>query len=106
MDMLEVDKNSDNVREIRFLLVSSNDFREFEGVWTMQRISDAKTALYYTVTIVPKGIIPVRAIEWRISEDVPDNMHAVRMECERRRRISIAAGRKQNASNTTNPHLQ
>lgn len=93
MDMVEVNERSSEWRAIEFGLVESRDFNEFEGVWRMRDV-DGKTALYYEVNIVPRGLIPVRAIEWRISEDVPENMDAVRLECERRRRIAVADGRR------------
>lgn len=90
MDMKEVNGRSHEWRAIEFDLVTSRDFKEFEGVWRMESFDQNKTALYYSVSIVPKGLVPVRAIEWRISEDVPGNMEAVRIECERRRRILVA----------------
>lgn len=90
MDMKEVNHCSHEWRAIEFDLVTSRDFKEFEGVWRMESIDQHKTALYYSVSIIPKGLVPVRAIEWRISEDVPGNMDAVRMECERRRRNRVA----------------
>ncbi|KAI0561068.1 Polyketide cyclase [Gracilaria domingensis] len=95
MDMTEVNASSSSWRAINFDLVSSRDFRQFEGVWRMEMIDDSKTALYYTVSIVPKGLVPVKAIEWRISEDVPENMDAVRLECERRRRLAVSARRRE-----------
>lgn len=105
MDMREAHKDSDRARAIHFSLVSSKDFKQFSGSWTMVSIGDdgnsngdsdsyqngSKTALFYTVSIVPKGLVPVAAIEWRIAEDVPENMDAVRLECERRRRVAVAA---------------
>lgn len=91
MNMTEVTPTSSMARAIDFSLHSSSDFRDFEGTWGLISVGESKTALYYSVTIVPKGLVPVRAIEWRISEDVPENMDAVRMECERRRRISVAS---------------
>lgn len=94
MDMVEHDPKSDTGRAIQFSLVTSQDFNEFRGEWRMERLADNKTALYYTVEIVPKGLVPVRAIEWRISEDVPGNMDAVRTECERRRRVAVAQRRQ------------
>ncbi|PXF48822.1 hypothetical protein BWQ96_01378 [Gracilariopsis chorda] len=95
MDMTEVNPTSSKWRAINFDLVTSRDFRQFEGVWRMERVDSTRTALYYTVSIVPKGLVPVKAIEWRIAEDVPQNMDAVRRECERRRRVAVAAGRRQ-----------
>lgn len=91
MDMTEVSAKSSESRAINFDLVSSTDFREFRGSWQLCAKDQHKTILYYVVSIIPKGIIPVRAIEWRISEDVPENMDAVRMECERRRRVASAS---------------
>lgn len=94
MDMFEIEPSSNQCRMIQFSKVQSRDFNEFKGVWKMQRIGD-RTALYYEVTIVPRGLVPVKAIEWRISEDVPGNMNAVREECERRRRITVMENRRQ-----------
>ncbi|CAN8071760.1 unnamed protein product [Agarophyton chilense] len=104
MDMEEVNAASPLWRAINFDLVSSRDFRQFEGVWRMDAVDARTTALYYTVSIVPKGLVPVRAIEWRISEDVPQNMLAVRLECERRRRVAVAANRRRHPTPTTNSH--
>lgn len=94
MDMTELNATASDWRAIEFKLAASRDFNIFEGVWRMESVDD-KTALFYEVTIVPRGLVPVKAIEWRISEDVPGNMNAVRMECEKRRRTSIAALRRQ-----------
>lgn len=94
MDMVEINNRSMDWRAIEFGLVESRDFKEFDGLWSMRNVG-GKTALYYEVNIVPRGLVPVRAIEWRISEDVPQNMEAVRLECERRRRIAVADGRRQ-----------
>ena len=101
MDMTEVNPNSAECRAINFDLVTSKDFKEFGGVWRMERVDDNKTALFYRVAIVPKGLVPVRAIEWRIAEDVPSNMNAVRLECERRRRVTVASNRRDELVNKT-----
>jgi hypothetical protein len=94
MDMAEVNKESLHSRSINFDLVESRDFREFSGHWRMEALPDFQTALYYSVSISPKGLVPVAAIEWRISEDVPQNMDAVKRQCERRRRAASAAARR------------
>lgn len=91
MDMTEINPSNTDWRAIDFKLVNSTDFKEFHGSWRMERVDTTRTALFYTVSIVPKGLVPVRAIEWRISEDVPENLDAVRTECERRRRLKVAA---------------
>lgn len=106
MDMTEVNPQSAEWRAINFDLVSSRDFRQFQGVWRMERVDENRTALYYCVSIVPKGLVPVRAIEWRISEDVPENMNAVRLECERKRRLSVAADRREQVAEPKNIELQ
>ena len=98
MDMTEINATSDDWRAIDFDLVTSPDFALFEGTWKMQDF-EGKTALYYSVTIQPKGLVPVRALEWRISEDIPVNMDAVRIECERRRRVNVAASRRNQIAN-------
>jgi Polyketide cyclase / dehydrase and lipid transport len=94
MDMAEVNRESLHSRCINFDLVESRDFREFSGHWRMEALPDSQTALYYSVSIAPKGLVPVAAIEWRISEDVPQNMDAVKRQCERRRRAASAAARR------------
>lgn len=99
MDMSEVSPTSTQSRAINFRLFTSADFREFDGSWSMVAVNDNKTALYYVVSIVPKGLVPVRAIEWRISEDVPENMDAVRVECERRRRVAVASSSRARQAN-------
>lgn len=88
MDMTEVGANSGQARAIDFVLVESRDFQVFEGSWIMEPDADdaGKTWLQYRVTIVPRGMVPVKAIEWRIGEDIPGNMDAVKRECEKRKR--------------------
>ena len=34
--------------------------------------------MYYVVDFIPRGPVPVAALEWRIKEDVPTNMKAVK----------------------------
>ena len=87
-------RDSSSCRAIEFSLVESRDFCEFYGVWKMDKVDDMRTALYYTVSISPRGLVPVRAIEWRIGEDVPENMEAVKRECEARRRAATAEARR------------
>lgn len=79
---------------IDFDRVRSDDFKLFHGTWRLERVSHAVTALFYDVTLSPLGLVPVRAIEWRISEDVPANMRAVKQICERRHRAAIADARR------------
>ena len=37
-----------------------------------------ETVLSYVVDVRPKGPVPVAALEWRIREDVPTNLRAVK----------------------------
>jgi hypothetical protein len=95
MDMVEVNSTSERSRAIDFSLVQSRDFREFCGTWRIEAMPDKeRCSLFYTVTIVPKGLVPVKAIEWRISEDVPQNIDAVKQECELRRRTAAKSARR------------
>lgn len=109
MDMVEVNHTSAEWRAIEFSLVESRDFAHFSGTWRIDRSGEDphKTVLAYDVSIVPKGLVPVKAIEWRISVDVPQNMEAVKRECEsRRRRASIAAARRARVTGDRGEELQ
>merc|ERR1712146_502330 len=68
-------------------------FAEFYGEWVVQPYSrvrsrsdptrfDYTTKLTYRVNIMPKGLVPVPALEWRIREDVPVNLRAVKKSSE------------------------
>jgi Polyketide cyclase / dehydrase and lipid transport len=103
LDMAEVNRESLHSRCINFDLVKSRDFREFSGHWRMEAVPEFKTALFYSVAVVPKGLVPVKAIEWRISEDVPQNMDAVKRHCERQRRATVAAARRALEGGTRQP---
>lgn len=84
-------------RRIIFKCVDSFFFDEFDGEWTVveQLDEDGKpeSLLSYVVDVRPKGPVPVAALEWRIREDVPTNLRAVkkaatmRYEEARRRRL-------------------
>lgn len=94
MDMREVQADSRDCRAIEFSLVNSRDFKAFNGVWKVDNIGLNRSALFYDVTVSPRGLVPVRAIEWRISEDLPGNMEAVKRVCEARHRAKQAAARR------------
>lgn len=70
------------------------DFQVFKGTWLMIAAGKHDTELHYDVTVSPRGLVPVAAIEWRISEDVPANLDAVRSACERRHRAACAQARR------------
>ncbi len=96
LDMVEVQPADISVRAIEFRRspIDDGDFKAFHGVWKLDAVSSTETALYYDVTVSPKGLVPVRAIEWRISEDVPANMAAVKRVCESRHRTAAADARR------------
>ena len=95
MDMREViDEAQPSTRQIKFSLVESVMFASFDGEWRVQpysrrRMRDDpspyayKTKLIYKVTITPRGLVPIPAIEWRIREDVPSNLRGVKQAAER-----------------------
>lgn len=96
-------------RKIKFWLVESKMLSRFDGEWALQphsrkmvppspdavRAAEAAgeeppppqpmytTKLIYSVNVTPKGVVPVPAIEWRIKEDVPTNLRAVKQAVER-----------------------
>lgn len=85
MDMKEkivVSNQGREERRITFQCADSFFFSEFDGVWTVyeQRgVGDAiESVLSYVVDVRPKGPVPVQALEWRIREDVPTNLRAVK----------------------------
>lgn len=71
-------------RQINFKCVDSQFFSEFDGTWRVVQMPDnpftgeAETTVSYTVDVRPKGPVPVAALEWRIREDVPTNLRAVK----------------------------
>jgi len=103
MDMTEKmnrDMDALPTKAIGFKLVDSQMFNEFDGEWKLDNFSRKKkrdpvtgavvpgwsysTKMFYSVTIKPKGLVPVGALEWRIQEDVPTNMIAVKKAAEER----------------------
>ncbi|GJD08159.1 hypothetical protein Gasu2_24670 [Galdieria sulphuraria] len=76
LDMYE--KFSEDRAEIDFVLADSQDFDVFEGSWLMYPMKRNWTHLIYQVTVQPKRFVPVQAVEWRIREDVPSNLHSIK----------------------------
>mmetsp|Transcript_9419 Transcript_9419/g.23637 ORF Transcript_9419/g.23637 Transcript_9419/m.23637 type:complete len:94 (+) Transcript_9419:117-398(+) len=81
MDMTEDISLENSQRRILFHMVESRDFKKFEGVWHLTPLGN-KCRLRYEVEIQPRGLVPVRAIEWRIKEDLPGNLIAVKTKTE------------------------
>lgn len=99
LDMTEVGANDPKERAIDFELASSRDFAAFFGSWRLSSVEGGGTWLEYDVNIQPKGLVPVKAVEWRIKEDVPSNLLAVRSYCELLDRRSAAAEMRLSAEN-------
>lgn len=114
MDMTEepVDPNrAIQERKLSFKLVESMMFSNFEGSWHLKTHSRKQrmdpvtkeitiqytTMLTYSVLVRPKGPVPVIALEWRIREDVPPNLLAMKIAAEK-----VAARRRQNSFMASN----
>ncbi|CAN0487015.1 unnamed protein product, partial [Ectocarpus sp. 8 AP-2014] len=81
-------------RKLTFGLLDSRMFNEFDGEWRMQFNSRKQfntaqgleyqytTKLFYMVHIRPKGPVPVLALEWQISNEVPNNLAALKLAAE------------------------
>lgn len=87
MDMAEKISNAENANESRvidFKCVDSQFFTEFDGQWTLTSAPDPDdpsqlvSNVKYVVDVRPKGPVPVQALEWRIENDVPTNLRAVK----------------------------
>jgi len=107
MDMQEVtEEGRAQPSRITFELVDSVMFAAFDGEWRLQPYSrvrskttpgkyDYTTKLSYQVNITPKGLVPVPALEWRIREDVPVNLLAVRDAAQRLKRAQLESEQQQ-----------
>lgn len=88
MDMLESKRQRES--KLKFALVESGMFSAFDGYWSVKPVGRymkngrvrCKTKLTYSVYVKPKGPVPVIALEWRIKEDVPVNLLAVKAAAE------------------------
>ena len=85
MDMREelLSASTSNARKIHFKCADSQFFSTFDGSWTVQEQRNPATGekevlCSYDVLVKPKGPVPVAALEWRIREDVPTNLRAVK----------------------------
>jgi len=85
MDMKEaiLPSTDKEQRSIGFKCVDSLFFSEFDGEWLVQDLGVGldglpQTMISYQVDVRPKGPVPVAALEWRIREDVPTNLRAVK----------------------------
>jgi len=80
-------------RSLGFTLADSFMFSAFDGSWTIRKHSKVpvkgklgefrvRSQLTYSVLVRPRGPVPVAALEWRIKEDVPTNLVAVKRAVE------------------------
>lgn len=95
-------------RSIDFKCVDSLFFSEFDGEWRVEELdADAysglpQTKISYTVDVRPKGPVPVAALEWRIREDVPTNLRAVKRAALKRELVTSAGRRSPQKSERVN----
>ena len=87
MDMTEkvLGNDTNEEKKIQFKCVESQFFSEFDGEWKVSWTTDPEdpsklaSLVEYTVDVRPRGPVPVQALEWRIREDVPTNLRAVKI---------------------------
>jgi hypothetical protein len=86
-------------RKINFKCVDSLFFSEFDGDWTVSELAGDNggsiTKLHYLVDVRPKGPVPVAALEWRIREDVPTNLRAVKRAAVNVGEVGVMTTRRQ-----------
>jgi hypothetical protein len=116
MDMTEEPEDENRAlreRNLTFKLVESKMFSNFDGTWTVKYHSrhkeidpftnqiyfKYKTKLTYSVFVRPKGPVPVIALEWRIKEDIPINLMAVKIASEARFREVMNSQNNKNIDN-------
>jgi hypothetical protein len=94
---IETATSSFTERKLTFKLAESSMFSSFDGTWSVRTVSSSKefdpisndyvnkykSLLTYTVSVKPKGVVPVIALEWRIKEDVPTNLIAMKIAAEK-----------------------
>jgi len=85
-------------KKINFKCVDSMFFSNFDGEWsateTIGENGEPTTQLKYVVDVRPKGPVPVAALEWRIREDVPTNLRAVKRAASAVGEAGVLASRK------------
>ncbi len=84
MDMTEEVHLPTEEKKIMFKCVESQFFSEYDGEWKITPTTDPDdpsqiaSKVQYVVDVRPRGPVPVQALEWRIREDVPTNLIAVK----------------------------
>ena len=112
MDMKESfiqnsDPNISEERRINFKCVDSQFFSEFDGDWkaTPDPLNPNITTVSYVVDVRPKGPVPVAPLEWRIREDVPTNLRAVKKAAIEEGLEGVMALRARNTGGAVNRAL-
>jgi len=72
--------------ELQMRRLSGHGFLEFDGQYSLVPRSDGKTALSYSVELVPCPIFPLPLVERKIRKEVPKMLAAVAATCAARRR--------------------
>jgi hypothetical protein len=114
---LPTEVSSNEQRQILFKCVESKFFSEFDGEWRISWCADpddsskVATKVSYVVDVRPRGPVPVQALEWRIREDVPTNLRAVKVAAMkvgkegvlalRERQRLLRSGKSSEVDNTT-----
>lgn len=94
-------------RHISFACVDSRFFSEFDGEWrVVSNAAGDETTLSYVVDVRPKGPVPVAALEWRIREDVPTNLSAVRRAARECGREGVLAARQEKKERSSSSSTQ
>eukprot|EP00545_Synedropsis_sp_CCMP1620_P013818 CAMPEP_0119027328 /NCGR_PEP_ID=MMETSP1176-20130426/36899_1 /TAXON_ID=265551 /ORGANISM="Synedropsis recta cf, Strain CCMP1620" /LENGTH=337 /DNA_ID=CAMNT_0006983221 /DNA_START=92 /DNA_END=1102 /DNA_ORIENTATION=+ len=97
-------------RKIAFKCVDSFFFSEFDGEWSASALTgdngEQFTTLSYVVDVRPKGPVPVAALEWRIREDVPTNLRAVKRASMTVGQAGVLATRRPLAARPNTSSLQ
>lgn len=111
MDMVEEPEDLSRAlreRNLHFKLAESQMFSAFDGTWKIRTHSRSreydpsvqgyvykyKTQLTYSVFVKPRGPVPVAALEWRIREDIPINLMAVKIAAEKRAALAASVGER------------
>jgi hypothetical protein len=106
------DKRAIKGKKLFFTLAESSMFSVFDGSWsvrvhsrskqidpvTNEPVHRYKTILTYSVVVQPKGPVPVIALEWRIKEDVPINLLAMKVASEKLTASRLAQAQAQSQS--------
>lgn len=70
--------------ELQLRRITGHGFLEFEGQYNLVPRADGKTALTYSVELVPCPIFPLPLVEQKIRKEVPKMLAALAGACKRR----------------------